>query len=107
MAAGCGDIMGCRSFCRAPGHSAKHDAFLCQSTELLQHELRRAPWQQQHISQEVVPLRDRWARMDRQTDFCAGTQPACCEGPLLGGEEESSPRAADAGWWEPWGGCDT
>lgn len=52
------------SFCRAPGHSAKHDAFLCQSTELLQREQCWAPWQQQHIH----PLRARWAQMDGQTD---------------------------------------
>ena len=41
MAVGCNDIMGCCSFSLALGHAVNHDVFICQSTELLQHELAR------------------------------------------------------------------
>lgn len=36
---GCNDIMGCGSFSLASGHAVNHDAFICQSIELLWHEL--------------------------------------------------------------------
>lgn len=41
MTVGCNDIMGCGSFSLASGHAVNHDAFICQSIELLWHELAR------------------------------------------------------------------
>lgn len=41
VAVGCYDIMDCGSFSLASEHAVNHDAFICQSIELLQHELAR------------------------------------------------------------------
>lgn len=39
MAVDCNDIMDCGSFSPVSGHAINHDAFICESIELLQHEL--------------------------------------------------------------------